>query len=84
MKDDFRPFDDGATSIGIGELTIEDAGDSVAVYGSLTVEATRSGLAEAERLAAIADAMVAKLRSMDLPDSLPKAAVTTKPNPFAA
>lgn len=82
MSSEFRPFAEGADSIGIGDLTIEDAGDSVAIYGSLTVEATRSGLADAERLAGIAAAMVAKLRSMDLPDALPAARITTRRNPF--
>lgn len=82
MKDEFRPFAEGADSVGIGDLTVEDAGDSVAIYGSLTIEATRDGLAMAERLAAIATATVEKLRSMDLPDSLPAPKITTKRNPF--
>lgn len=82
MTEEFRPFDDGASSVGIGDLTIEDAGESVAIYGTLTIEATRPGLEAAKRLAAIADAMVARLGAMRLPDALPPRDVTTRPNPF--
>lgn len=82
MSSEFRPFGEGADSVGIGDLTVEDAGDSVALYGSLTIEATRNGLADAEKLAAIADAVVKKLRSMELPESLPKARLSTRRNPF--
>jgi hypothetical protein len=82
MKDEFTPFGNGASSLGIGELTIEDAGDSLAIYGSLTVEATKPGLADAERLLAVISAAVDKLRGMDLPDKLPQANVNTIRNPF--
>lgn len=79
---EFTPFGDGSDSVGIGDLTIEDAGQSVAIYGSLTVEATTTGLADAERLAAIAAAMVQRLKAMDLPDALPDARITSRRNPF--
>jgi len=79
---EFRPFAEGADSVGIDDLTIEDAGDAVAIYGSLTIEATRSGMEKAERLLAIATATVERLRSMDLPDALPDANVTMRANPF--
>jgi len=82
MSDEFRPFGDGADSVGIDDLTIEDAGDSVALYGSLTIQATREGLAAAERLAAISTAIVERLRSMELPDTLPEPKITTRRNPF--
>jgi hypothetical protein len=82
MSSEFRPFGEGADSVGIGDLTIEDAGDSVAIYGSATIEATTHGLADAERLAAIANAMVARLKSMDLPDALAAPKITTRRNPF--
>lgn len=79
---EFRPFAEGADSVGIGNLTVEDAGDAVALYGSLTIEATKGGLEKAERLLAIATATVAKLRAMDLPDALPEANVSMRANPF--
>lgn len=82
MSEEFHLFEDGTDSLGIGDLTVEDAGDSVAIYGSLTVEATKEGLAQAEQLAAIANAMVARLKDMDLPDRLAPARITTKRNPF--
>ncbi|MFZ3481639.1 hypothetical protein [Sphingomonas sp. 3-13AW] len=82
MSKEFRPFADGADSIGIGDLTIEDAGDSVALYGSLTIEATHEGLVLAERLARITADMVTRLREMDLPDALPSPNVTSRSNPF--
>ncbi len=77
-----RLFTEGADSVGIGNLTVEDAGDAVALYGSLTIEATKGGLEKAERLLAIATATVAKLRAMDLPDALPEANVSMRANPF--
>jgi hypothetical protein len=82
MSSEFHPFGDGSDSIGIGDLTIEDAGDSVAFYGSVTIEATTHGLAEAERLAAVANAMVERLKGMDLPEALPAPRITTRRNPF--
>jgi len=82
MSSEFRPYGEGTDSVGIGDLTIEDAGDRVAFYGSVTIEATTHGLAEAERLAAIANAMVARLKDMGLPEALPAPRITTRRNPF--
>lgn len=78
------PFADDATSIGIGELTIENGTDEIKLYGSLDITCDKQGLAKARSLKALLDQAVQAMEAQtDLPDALPPAAKPKKvTNPF--
>jgi hypothetical protein len=81
------PFADDTTSHSIGDLTIENGTESIALYGNATITRDKKGLAFAEALSEQLATIVATMKAdNDLPAEAPKAAeaaVTTKPNPFA-
>ncbi len=67
-----RPYADDAASTSIGELTIENGRDCVALYGSLDLTRDKQGLAHARALLRLAqDAVRALETAHDLPDALP-------------
>ena len=80
----FDPYADDAASKGIGELTLENGRDRVAVYGSLDLTRDKAGLKRARELKAVLDAVVRHLEAAhDLPDAVPEPeAPTSVPNPF--
>ncbi len=80
----FTPFADDAASLGIGELTLENGRDRVALYGSLDLTRDKAGLMLARELKAVLDAVVQRLEAAnDLPDRVPAPeAPTTVRNPF--
>jgi hypothetical protein len=61
MKKKFQPFSDDNASLNIGEFTIENGTDKVALYGSLDVTHDKNGLKPAEALKAAVDAIVKAL-----------------------
>jgi hypothetical protein len=61
MKKKFQPFSDDSASLSIGEFTIENGTDKVALYGSLDVTRDKSGLKQAKALKAAVDAIVKAL-----------------------
>jgi hypothetical protein len=61
MKKKFQPFSDDSTSLSIGEFTIENGTDKVALCGSLDVMRDKDGLKQAKALKAVADAIVEAL-----------------------
>ena len=79
-----KPFADDAASIPIGELTVENGIDRIALYGSLDLTRDKRGLAHARALAALLDEAIRLLETdMSLPDAVPQpVAPKTVKNPF--
>lgn len=78
------PFADDAASISIGELTVENGTDRIALYGSLDLTRDKQGLAHARALMALLDQAIQHLEAdKGLPDAAaaPVAAKTVA-NPF--
>ena len=78
------PFADDAASTTIGELTVENGTDRIALYGSLDLTRDKQGLAQARALAALL-AQAIQLLEADplLPDAVPSpVAPGTVKNPF--
>jgi hypothetical protein len=80
----FDPYADDAASLGIGELTLENGQDRIAVYGSLDLTRDKVGLKHARELKAVLDAVVRHLdAARDLPDVVPAPEKPTSvKNPF--
>ncbi len=78
------PFADDVASISVGELTIENGTDRIALYGSLDLTRDKQGLAHARALKALLDQAVQLLEGdKALPDAVPPpVAVGTVNNPF--
>jgi hypothetical protein len=85
MTKKFQPFSDDSASLSIGELTIENGTDKVALYGSLDMTRDKSGLKQAKALKAAVDAIVKALeQDKALPDeSGPTEEPQQVKNPFA-
>lgn len=85
MKKKFQPFSDDSASLSIGEFTIENGTDKVALYGSLDITRDKSGLKQAKALKAAFDAIVKALEQDEaLPDeSGPTEEPQQVKNPFA-
>jgi hypothetical protein len=68
----FNPYADDAASMSVGELTIENGQDRVAVYGQLDLTRDKAGLKLAHELKAVLDAAVHHLEAAhDLPEQVP-------------
>lgn len=78
------PYADDAASMTIGDLTLENGRDCVAVGGSLDLTRDKAGLAHARALRAALDAVVHVLESdAALPDKVaPPKPTTEVKNPF--
>ena len=78
------PFADDAASTTIGELTVENGTDRIALYGSLDLTRDKQGLAHARALKALLDQAVQLLEAdKSLPDAVPPpAAARTVANPL--
>ena len=83
----FKPFADDTATFAIGEFTVENGTQSVALYGTLDITRDHVGLGHARELAALAGDIVAALEAIgNLPAHAPvsaKAATQTVKNPFA-
>lgn len=81
---EFQPFADDAASLGLGEFTIENGRERVALYGSLDLTRDQAGLRLARALKGVLDATVAHLEAAhDLPGQVPPPEKpTTVRNPF--
>jgi hypothetical protein len=79
-----KPYADDATSLQIGELTLENGQDCVAVYGNLDLTRDRAGLAHARALKAVLDEIVRLLEAdPHLPSRVPPAKAPKQvKNPF--
>lgn len=79
----FRAFADNSATTQIGDLTLENQGDRLSVYGSLDITRDKDGLAKARELKRILDDVVAALtKESVLPDKLPVSDVVMVDNPF--
>lgn len=78
------PFADDAASISIGELTVENGTDRIALYGSLDITLDKQGLAHARALQALLTQAIGRLEAeKHLPDAVPPAAAPKSvANPF--
>lgn len=85
MKKKFQPFSDNSASLSIGEFTIENGTDKVALYGSLDITRDKSGLKQAKTLKAAVDAIVKALeQDKALPSEIGPAETPQQvKNPFA-
>ena len=79
-----KPFAEDATSISIGELTIENGTDRIALYGSLDLARDKQGLTHARVLVALLEQAIQVLEAdTSLPDAVPPpVAAGTVKNPF--
>ena len=64
----FKPFADGVSQSMLEELTFENQGDCVSIYGSLQITLDEEGLKRAKTLAKIANEAVAFLEKTDFND----------------
>jgi hypothetical protein len=80
-----KPFADDSASQSIGDLTVENGTDRIAVYGSLDLTRDKAGLERARMLKAVLDAAVQTLEAQrDLPEKAAGADPTVSvKNPFA-
>ena len=78
------PYADDASSISIGELTIENGTDRVALYGSLELTRDKQGLRNAQAMKALLDQTVEHLQAeKNLPEAIPAPSAPKKVrNPF--
>ena len=85
MTKKFQPFSDDSASLSIGEFTVENGTDKIALYGSLDVTRDKNGLRQAKVLKAAVDAIVKALeQDKALPDeSGPVETPQQVKNPFA-
>ncbi len=79
------PFADDTASVSLGELTIENGTDRVALYGSLDITRDKAGLAQAKALQAVlAQAIAVLAADKHLPDAVPPPApAKSVANPFS-
>jgi hypothetical protein len=80
-----KPFENEADSESIGNLTIENRTDRVALYGNLHLTRDKAGLAHARALKALLDDVVRALEvTRDLPEKVElKNAPRPVKNPFS-
>lgn len=85
----FQPFQNDSQSVGIGDLTLENQGQQVNLYGSATFTLDKQSLATAKQLQAILTDIVAYLEATDAPttnraeiDHQHQQTVTQVRNPF--
>jgi hypothetical protein len=85
MTKKFQPFSDNSTSLNIGEFTVENGTDKVALYGSLDLTRDKNGLKQAKALKVAIDAVV---KALEQDKALPDESGPVEPpqqvkNPFA-
>ncbi len=79
-----KPFEDDSESGAIGELTVENGKDRIALYGSLDITRDQAGLALARELAGFLDKVIARMvADQALPEKVaPPKAPSKVRNPF--
>ena len=84
MTRTLTPFADNAASLSIGEMTLENGQERIALYGNLDLTRDKQGLQHARALKAVLDQVVRVLEAdKALPDRIapPEKPVQVK-NPF--
>jgi hypothetical protein len=79
----FHPYLNESECLQVGDLTIENRLDRIAIFGSLDLTLDQEGLAAARVLKKIIDQTVAVLERADLPEHVAVAEADTVENPFA-
>jgi hypothetical protein len=84
MNKTISPFANESESLSIGDLTIENRTDRIAIYGSIDLTRDRAGLAHARMLKAVLDKVVQVLENeKNLPDKIVPPDMTDEvANPF--
>ncbi|OUY09077.1 hypothetical protein [Acinetobacter populi] len=67
---DFKPFKDATASITIDNLTLENQGERLSIYGSLQITRDQQGLRDAKQLQQILNETVHYLEQQTLPEKL--------------
>lgn len=79
----FDPFANESDSLEIGGLTFENRVDKVSIYGSIDISRDKKGFEAAKKIVALLNAVVERLSSEKLPESIPPPKETdTVKNPF--
>lgn len=79
----FKPFRNESQSVTLGELTVENRRDRIALYGSLVITRDKEGLALARSLKQLIDATVGELQAASLPDRVRNRPTDSVTSPFA-
>ena len=66
----FKPFADDVSQSMLNELTFENQGDAVSIYGSLQITADKQGLDNAKQLAKVINEAIAYLEQQELPENI--------------
>ncbi|MDR3430074.1 hypothetical protein [Silvimonas sp.] len=80
--DHFSPYANEADTLQIGELTLENRLDRIAVFGSLDITKDQAGLAAALALQTALNAVVHTLQTDALPEHISVAPISEGANPF--
>ena len=78
----FKAFADDSASIDIGDLTLENNDERVAIFGSLNIGCDQQGLKQAKQLQTIINVMVDYLQQQDLPEQIETFRPKSVKNPF--
>lgn len=79
----FKPFADSTSSSQIEQLTLENQGDRLSIYGSIQITQDKAGLANAKALQQLINETVQALEHMQLPDKIAAPAAGEEvANPF--
>jgi hypothetical protein len=80
---DITPFANEEDSLEIGDMTIENRQDQVAIYGDIQLTRDKRGLEQAKALKAVLDTVVDVLeRDKNLPDQISYKPTDEVDNPF--
>ena len=84
MNKTISPFANESESLGIGDLTIENRTDRVAIYGNIDLTRDKVGLEHTRMLKAVLDKVVRVLENeKNLPDKIAPPDITDEvANPF--
>ena len=84
MTEKFKPYDNEADVLRIGDLEIENRVDRVTITGDVVLTKDKAGLELAKELQSLIDSVVPALEvEKQLPDAVELKAAKTVKNPFA-
>jgi hypothetical protein len=79
----FKPYENEADCLQLGDLTVENRLDRISIFGSIDLWKDKAGLQSAREIKALIDEVVKTLEGMDLPEKVSLAKIETIENPFA-
>ena len=84
MSNNFKPYDNEADVVRIGDLEVENRVDRVSITGDIVLTKDQAGLALAKELQALIGSVVKALEAeKQLPAAVELKAATTVKNPFS-